>query len=116
MRAARRGGQGQQQQQQQGLGEEKEGAMMAIAEEGEGNGDGDEEEEQLSPEEHWELMRCIEEALALEVGAGAGAGEEWAAGEEYSQLEHADVEGAVAQLYDYEALPEDGACDCVCVC
>lgn len=30
--------------------------------------------------------------------------EEWAAGE-YSQLEHAEVEGSVAQLYDYEELP-----------
>lgn len=112
---------------------------MAIAEKEGEEGEG----EQLSPEEHWELMRCIEEALAQEVGtwrvrmcvcmhtpnrvnhpeyndlthqtktrdAQVSLAEEWAAGE-YSQLEHAEVEGSVAQLYDYEELPAGG---CVCL-
>jgi hypothetical protein len=81
-------------------------AMMAIAEERD-EGEEEEGEGQLSPEEHWELMRCIEEALAAEVGGRAEEWDAWAG--EYSQLEHAEVEGSVAQLYDYEELPADGA-------
>lgn len=85
-----------QQRQQHQPGEEE---SMAVATQ-----DGDEEEETLSVEEHWELMRCIEEMLAQEV-----AWAEQSAAGEYSQLEHAEVEGSVAQLYDYEEVPP-GTC------
>jgi hypothetical protein len=65
----------------------------------------------LSPEEHEELMRYIEDALQEEMRAA-----EEMAFEEYSQLENHEIEASVEHLYDYDALPPDDAVTVLCPC